>query len=248
VSARTRDPAAPPLDPPRGLAALPRALLFALAGLVVDAALFALALGGLAPLLAHPLALALLAIWTTANVVLAALRPVRRQDTVAERADARFVLIALGLLPLIAPPVSALGERLRWAAAPWDAIPAPLAETIAWAGVALTALGLAIRITAMTRLGARFSPLIAVQREHALETTGLYARVRHPGYLGTLLAITGAVLTFQSMLAWPLLAIMYAAQTARARREESLLENHFGDPYRAYKRRTGRFLPRLNRP
>src|SRR5439155_6944026 len=95
--------------------------------------------------------------------------------------------------------------------------------------------------------GSRFSPLIAVQREHPLETAGLYARIRHPGYLGAWLAALGAALAFGSALALPLLGLMLLSLESRMRREELLMERHFGDRYRRYRERTGRLLPRLGR-
>jgi protein-S-isoprenylcysteine O-methyltransferase Ste14 len=224
-----------------------RAVLFTGIAALLDAALLALALGGPAALLAHPRAIALLVLWTANNVVLAALRPVRRHDAVVERADARFVMPALFLLPLLAPPVSALGERVGLWTAPWQALPAAAARGLAWGGVGLAAVGLAIRIASMNQLRSRFSARIAVQRDHALETNGMYARVRHPGYLGSLLATAGGTLAFRSALGWPLVVLMVVAQTLRARREETTLEQHFGGAYRDYRRRSGMFLPPLRR-
>ena len=128
---------------------------------------------------------------------------------------------------------------------PWQELPAAVSEGARWGGVVLVALGLWLRISAMRRLGTRFSPKIAVQPEHALETGGAYAHVRHPGYVGALLATAGAILAFGSLIAWPLLAIMWIAQNARASREESVLSRHFGDAWQAYAARTGRFVPRL---
>jgi protein-S-isoprenylcysteine O-methyltransferase Ste14 len=222
-----------------------RALLLATIVLLIEGALLALALGGLRPLLAHPPALALLAIWTASNLTLARLRPVGRQDVARGVADAPLVMVVLFVVPLFAAPLSALGERLDLGTAPWGAVPPAAAAAVPWSGVALAALGLAIRITAMRQLGARFSPRIALQKSHALETGGLYARIRHPGYLGALLATLGGILAFQSMLAWPLFALMWVAQTARARREEALLEEHFGEAYRDYAKRAGRFVPKF---
>lgn len=244
MTAPTSDPAVPPGAPPRFAGAV-RALVFCLVALAVDALLLGLALGGVRPLLAHPQAVALLVVWTASNFTLALRRPVSSQDVVRDSKDARFVMLALFLIPLFAPAVSALGERMGLAAAPWDALPSSVAAALTWAGVVMTAAGLAIRITAMSRLGPRFSPHIAVQREHALETSGLYRRIRHPGYLGSLMATFGAVFAFQSMLAWPLLALMVVAQNARAGREEALLEAHFGEAYVRYRGRTGRFVPKL---
>jgi protein-S-isoprenylcysteine O-methyltransferase Ste14 len=84
-----------------------------------------------------------------------------------------------------------------------------------------------------------------VQREHALETRGLYGAVRHPGYLGAWLAALGSLTAFSSALAMPLLVAFAWLLAQRAHKEEALLERHFGDAYRAYCARTGAFLPRF---
>ncbi len=204
----------------------------------LDAALLALALGGLAPLLAHTRALALLVLWAVGGVSLALLHPVRGHDTVAVERDPAFVLVALFLIPLFTPPSAALGERMALWALPGGA-------ALRWGGVALSGAGLALRIAAMAQLGPRFSPLIAMQREHALETSGLYQHIRHPGYVGAWLASLGAALAFGSALALPLVAAMGLLLWNRAGREESMLARHFGEEYRRYCARSGRFLPRL---
>lgn len=223
---------------------IPHPVVRAALALVVtglDAALLALALGGVAPLLAHPRALALLAVWLVGAVTLALLRPVRGHDATAVERDPPFVLLALFLLPLLTPPVAAFGERVGW----W---PLSGAAPLRWFGVALSGAGLAVRIAAMAQLGSRFSPLVAVQREHALETHGLYARVRHPGYLGALLAALGGALAFGSAAGLPLVAVMGLLLWARAGREEVMLERYFGAAYLNYRARSGRFLPRLAPP
>jgi len=215
--------------------------LLALTATGLDAALLALALGGVAPLLAHPRALALLALWAAGAITLALLRPVRGHDAATVERDPPFLLLALFLLPLLAPPLAALGERL----ALW---PLPGGAPLRWLGVVLSGVGLGVRIAAMAQLGSRFSPLLAVQREHALETRGLYARVRHPGYLGALLAALGGALAFGSAVALPLVAAMGLLLWTRAGREETLLERHFGTAYANYRARSGRLLPRLAPP
>jgi protein-S-isoprenylcysteine O-methyltransferase Ste14 len=111
--------------------------------------------------------------------------------------------------------------------------------------VALVAAGLTLRIAAMAQLGPRFSPLVAVQAEHALETRGLYARIRHPGYLGAWLAALGAVLTFGSALGLVPLALFSLLIGGRVRKEEALLATRFGEAWRDYRAHSGAFLPRL---
>src|SRR5262249_31222905 len=150
-------------------------------------------------LLHHSRALALIGVWAVTAIALALRRPIGAQDVVEVDREAPWMLIGLALVPMLTPPIAALGERLGLWILPGGAVRG-------WIGVALTALGLTLRIAAMSQLGPRFSPLLAVQREHVLETRGLYGRVRHPGYLGAWLAALGAVLTFGSALgALPLL-------------------------------------------
>ena len=215
---------------------LPVLVLRPLGVLAFEAALLAWGLGGFATLGASPRALALLAIWGVAGITLSVSRPVRGQDVSRSERDS-LAMLALALIPLAIPGIAAWGGRLgRW--------PLPAPELLGWLGVALSGIGLWVRVSAMRQLGARFSPLLAVQREHALETTGWYAVVRHPGYLGSLLASWGAAMCFGSALALPLAAVMTAVQIDRVRREETLLTTHFGDAWRAYAQRTGALLPR----
>lgn len=218
---------------------LPLVLVRVLLVLAVEAGLLAWGLGGLRALVGSPRALALLALWGAGGVTLGSTRPARGQDVTRSERDP-LAMVALALLPLVIPGVAAWGGRIgRW--------PLPAPDPVGWLGVALTGLGLWIRISAMRQLGARFSPLLALQREHALETTGWYSLVRHPGYLGTLLANWGAALAFGSALALPLAGALTLVQFDRVRREERLLAGHFGDAWRDYARRTGALLPRLGR-
>jgi protein-S-isoprenylcysteine O-methyltransferase Ste14 len=216
---------------------LPVAILGALLATALDALLFALALGGFGPLLHHARALALIGISGAAALALAVLRPLRGHDPIEIDRDRIALLLALFFLPLLAAPIAALGERLGLAV--WVLGPAAR-----WSGVALVALGLAMRVAAMAQLGARFSPFVAVQREHALETRGVYARLRHPGYAGAWLAALGGALAFESALGLPLVAAFFLCLRVRTVHEEVVLERRFGGQWREYRARSGRFLPR----
>lgn len=216
-----------------------RSIASALVVLVLDAALLALGLGDASLLVRDPRALALLVIWGATGIALALMRPVRGQDTTATSPDP-LVMVALLVLPLAAAPLGAFGGRAALYTLPW-------ANTVSWCGVALVAAGLALRVAAMVRLGRRFSPLVALQKGHTLETGGPYAFVRHPGYLGALLACLGASLAFGSALALPVPALMLLAQLARVRREERMLAVRFSDEWARYATRTGALLPRLAR-
>lgn len=78
-----------------------------------------------------------------------------------------------------------------------------------------------------------------------LVTTGLYAYVRHPQYLGFLLITLGLNvqwLTIITLLLWPILAILYHRL---AKEEDKEMEAKFGEEFRKYKRKVPAFIPRL---
>jgi protein-S-isoprenylcysteine O-methyltransferase Ste14 len=213
-----------------------RLILGSLLATALDALLLAIALGGFGALLGHWRALALLVVWGAGGLVLALLRPVRTHEPIVFSAEPPWVLAALFVIPLVIPPLSAHAERMGW----W---PIPGGDVVRWSGVVLSAAGLVLRIVAMAQLGSRFSPFVAVQKEHVLETRGVYRALRHPGYLGSWLASVGAVLAFGSGVTLPLAVLFLFVLAARARREEGVLEKHFGDDYRGYRKRTIGMIP-----
>jgi protein-S-isoprenylcysteine O-methyltransferase Ste14 len=213
-------------------------LLGSFAMLVLDAALLAVGVGGPHALLHHPRAAGLLVVWAAGYGALAGIRRTRRRDPQQKRPDQRFVLAALVLVPLVSPMLSAWSER----AGLW---PLPGGMVLRWTGVALAAAGFLLRILAMRQLGARFSPIIEVQRQHALETGGVYTLMRHPGYGGALIANLGAILAFGSAAPLVLVVVMALATSARVAREDAALEATFGDDYQRYRDRVGRWWPRM---
>ena len=118
----------------------------------------------------------------------------------------------------------------------------------AWLGVILGTGGIALRLWAVLTLRERYSRTLLVQREHSIERGGPYRWVRHPFYgVVALWGLSMSLLTADWLLA--LLGLSVLAMLAiRTRIEEAKLTERFGDEYRGYARRTGRFLPLLRRP
>jgi protein-S-isoprenylcysteine O-methyltransferase Ste14 len=78
-----------------------------------------------------------------------------------------------------------------------------------------------------------------------LVTGSIYAYIRHPQYTGFLLVTLGMIVdwaTLPLLIMWPIMLVIYYKL---ARKEEQDMEKEFGEAYRAYKARTGMFLPRL---
>jgi protein-S-isoprenylcysteine O-methyltransferase Ste14 len=118
-------------------------------------------------------------------------------------------------------------------------------ETLRWAGVLLFAIGGALRLWPVFALGRRFSGLVAIQPGHELVTTGPYAKIRHPSYLGLLILLVGWALVFRSGVGLALAALTLPPLLARIEAEEALLSAHFGAAYDAYRARTARLVPGL---
>jgi protein-S-isoprenylcysteine O-methyltransferase Ste14 len=78
-----------------------------------------------------------------------------------------------------------------------------------------------------------------------LVTTGIYAYVRNPQYLGILLLTFGMNiqwLTIPTLLLWPALVIVYYRL---AKEEAKEIEEKFGEEYLKYKQKVPMFIPRL---
>ncbi len=87
--------------------------------------------------------------------------------------------------------------------------------------------------------------LYAAQRERRLATTGPYAHVRHPQYIGFITILAGFLVqwpTLLTLLMFPILVTMYVKL---ARREEKEAKTFFGTEWDAYSARTPPFLPRF---
>ena len=81
---------------------------------------------------------------------------------------------------------------------------------------------------------------------HQLITSGPFAIVRNPMYVGLALASIGALLIY---FTWTTLifAIFSPLTAVRARREEVALLAEFGEQWREYCRRVPAFFPRLRK-
>jgi protein-S-isoprenylcysteine O-methyltransferase Ste14 len=118
---------------------------------------------------------------------------------------------------------------------------------VALAGAVLALTGAVFAAWAKFRLGRFFSPQLGVQRDHRLVTTGPYAVVRHPIYLGLIDFSVGSALFFNDigLLAVALLFIIYFR--AQLRIEERMFERHFGAEWERYRAEVPAMFPRILR-
>jgi protein-S-isoprenylcysteine O-methyltransferase len=96
----------------------------------------------------------------------------------------------------------------------------------------------------MWALKGHFTVGLGRQAGHTLVTTGPYRFVRHPGYLGYIIGLTGLGLALGSIAALAIVIPATGFILWRMPREEKALLEEFGDSYRDYVARTKwRLLP-----
>ena len=129
----------------------------------------------------------------------------------------------------------------KWMA--WSSVPMPV--WLRWSGFALIGLWGILFVWTFTNLGKNLTDTVVTKKDHTLVTTGPYRYVRHPFYLAFFVAIVGGSVVAAN---WFLLLtgmFSFGFLVARTRIEEEKLIERFGDEYRDYMMKTGRFVPRL---
>jgi len=158
----------------------------------------------------------------------------RRQEGLAILLTLRPIGLAsaLGLIVFIVNP----------SAMAWSSLPLP--NWLRWAGVGAGIAGGGLLLWTFHTLGANLTDTVVTRKIHTLVTRGPYRWVRHPFYDSAALCILANSLVAAN---WFLLltgALALLLLVVRTRKEEENLLNRFGDDYRAYMQRTGRFLPK----
>lgn len=163
-------------------------------------------------------------------------------ESVSRKADGTAMMMVIRIFGLVLwfSPLAYLINP-GWMA--WSKIGLP--DPVRWAGVALGLLCVGGVYWLFSSIGTGITPVSATRREHQLVTHGIYRYIRHPLYtFGSSLFIALGLMAdnWFIALAGVLAFIVMAIRTPK---EEANLIEKFGDEYREYMQRTGRFLPRL---
>jgi len=212
----------------------PKVILLGLLAAVLQFGLAVLGWGGWTPFFAHPALVALA--WVTVTMMIVA--PFSSGNTspgIREDRRNRWVLSAFSLIAIVNAYFPAYTDRAGF----WTID----GDTTRWIGVALYAVGGALRLWPVFVLGKRFSGLVAIQPGHTLETRGIYGLIRNPSYLGMIVCMLGWGLAFRAWVGVALTALLLVPLIARIRAEERLLREHFGAEYEVYFARTWRLVP-----
>jgi len=115
------------------------------------------------------------------------------------------------------------------------------ANAIRYAGLIVPII---LIIYGFTLLSMAWKILYKAQSEHTLATTGPYAYIRHPQYVGFILIMFGFFLQWPTLLTLVMFPILVWMYTRLAKSEEKDSQKEFGELWNEYAEKTPAFIPR----
>jgi len=112
-------------------------------------------------------------------------------------------------------------------------------------GSILTWMGIGLAIWARYHLAEYWSARITIKEDHQLIRTGPYARLRHPIYSGIVLAAIGSAVVIDQWRCVLGVCLVLIGYCIKARKEETMLTQQFGDAFREHQKQTGFLIPRF---
>ncbi len=120
-----------------------------------------------------------------------------------------------------------------------------LPEWLRWLGAGIGISCIFLIYWMFINIDTGISPTVATRSEHKLSTSGPYRWIRHPLYsFGTLFFLSFALMADSWFIAF-MAVLALVLLTLRLPNEEAHLIEKFGDEYREYMQRTGRFFPKI---
>lgn len=163
-------------------------------------------------------------------------------ETLDRSQEGLFILLTLrpvggvGMLGLVAYMIDP-----SWMA--WSSVPLP--DWLRWTGAGVGAVAGVLLLWTFHSLGKNLTDTVVTRREHTLVTSGPYRWVRHPFYDSVALCVVAYSVVAANWFLFLTGGLAVVLIVVRTRTEEEKLLARFGDSYRVYMERTGRFLPRM---
>jgi protein-S-isoprenylcysteine O-methyltransferase Ste14 len=166
----------------------------------------------------------------------------RTGEKLDRRQEGLFSLVALRLVAL-AGMIGLVAYFKNPANLAFCAVPLP--DWLRWGGVGLGCMTLCLLFWTLRSLGKNLTDTVVTRTNHTLVTIGPYRWIRHPFY--TCAASVALTVSLVSANALFLVTggLIFLLLAFRTRVEEANLLSRFGEDYRTYMDRTGRFFPRF---
>lgn len=125
----------------------------------------------------------------------------------------------------------------------WASLPLPL--WLRWSGFVFIAVWGGLFVWTFQTLGKNLTDTVVTRKDHTLVTSGPYRYVRHPFYTSAFFAVLGGAIVTANWYLFVMSLLPCVFLIARTPIEEAKLVERFGDEYRIYMAKTGRFLPHI---
>ena len=165
----------------------------------------------------------------------------RTGEKLDRRQEGLFILVTLRLVG-VAGMAGLIAYFINPARMAWAALPLPV--WLRWTGVGLALIAGLLLVWMFRTLGRNLTDTVVTRKQHTLVTGGPYRWVRHPLYSSVALVVLANSLAAANWFFLAAGCLMFLLLVIRTRKEEENLIARFGDDYRSYMRRTGRFVPR----
>jgi len=163
-------------------------------------------------------------------------------ETLDRRQEGLGILLTLRPIGL-AGAIALIAFMVKPSSMAWSSLPLP--NWLRWAGAGVGIAGGGLLLWTFHTLGPNLTDTVVTRKTHTLVTRGPYRWVRHPFYDSGALCILANSLVASNwfILLTGVLALLLLV--VRTRKEEENLLKRFGDDYRTYMKRTGRFWPKF---
>lgn len=163
-------------------------------------------------------------------------------ETVSTKEENKIVFLTIRFAALAAF-IGMLTYIIEPSKMSWSKIGSP--ETMRWIGIGIGLICVWLCYWVFSSIGKGISTTVAIRHEAKLITSGPYRWVRHPLYIVGLGTFGSIGIIADSWFITGLIFVVFVMLIIRTQDEEEHLIAKFGDEYREYMKRTGRFLPKL---
>lgn len=122
----------------------------------------------------------------------------------------------------------------------------PARQVTVVVGLVIVVIGAVFNIWGRVVLKSRWANQIKIYEGHSLATTGPYAVVRHPLYASLIWMCVGGAIVYSNPFSLALtFGVFVPMMYVRAKKEDALLLEAFGEQFVQYRASTGMFFPRV---
>ena len=162
----------------------------------------------------------------------------RGRRKVASSGDRGSLWLLYGLITLGYALSFSIGATKLGRVYPWN--------TFFAMGMALAAIGLAVRIHSIQTLKQFFTYSVTKVDNQKIVESGLYKFIRHPGYLGQLMIFLGISISVYNWLSVLLMMVpVTIGYLYRIQVEERFMLKEMGEDYLDYRSRTKKIIPMI---